>query len=258
MRTLFIFLFSAGSLFCSAQKRIRDRHITNQQERMVFKQWDRSKFTPTSGFLGLNPEYWLTWALHPNYPKTDLRPLGPLGPQMQRLGLVAAMQSTEEAYKLQSDTVYNTTYAEGTLHSYYFVDVDPLWLLYYKKEFQPLADAQEEDPLLGLSIEEKDYMTMSGMLDWYNTEKKALCERVNIARATNVDRGSRILAYHRMLLEFRKLSALWEDKKKKVRLYLSMRSKSQQVKDRAEPITKSPGHKSDISIADEILKKSKL
>ncbi|WP_230383744.1 zincin-like metallopeptidase domain-containing protein [Pedobacter endophyticus] len=56
---------------CIGQKKITDKHITYQQERMVFKQWDAGKFTPKSGFLGLNPEYWITWALHPNYPKTD-------------------------------------------------------------------------------------------------------------------------------------------------------------------------------------------
>lgn len=33
-----------------AQRIIRDQSIVNQQERMVFKQWDRKKFTPTSGF----------------------------------------------------------------------------------------------------------------------------------------------------------------------------------------------------------------
>ncbi len=34
-------------------RRLTDQHIVNQQERMVFKQWDKKKFTPTKGFLGI-------------------------------------------------------------------------------------------------------------------------------------------------------------------------------------------------------------
>ena len=54
-----ILLMLSGYAF--SQIPIRDIHIANQQERMVFKQWDKSKFTPSKGFLGLNPLYWLTW-----------------------------------------------------------------------------------------------------------------------------------------------------------------------------------------------------
>ena len=73
-----------------------DKHIVNQQERMVFKQWDRDKFTPKRGFLSLNYQYWITWALHPRYPRTDRRPLSLSGPQTLRLLLVSAMKRTEE------------------------------------------------------------------------------------------------------------------------------------------------------------------
>src|SRR3546814_5216435 len=85
-----------------------DKHIVHQQERMVFKQWNRDKFTPKKGFLGLNYQYWLTWAWHPNYPRTDRRPLSFTGPQTLRLRLVAAMKNTEEAYKKHADTLRNT------------------------------------------------------------------------------------------------------------------------------------------------------
>lgn len=38
-----------------SQKAIEDKAMRYQQERMVYKQWDKKKFEPTSGFLGLNP-----------------------------------------------------------------------------------------------------------------------------------------------------------------------------------------------------------
>ncbi|WP_316738464.1 hypothetical protein [Pedobacter aquatilis] len=256
---IFIALFSLVlSTQLIAQKKIRDKHITHQQERMVFKQWDQDKFTPTSGFLGLNPEYWLTWGLHPNYPKTDLRPLGPVGPQSQRLVLAAAMQTVDNAYKKEADTVSNTAISEGSIYLGYLSDLDPLWQLYYKNEFERLINPEQVNPLSGLSREEKDYLKDAGLLDWYLTERASLAQRLELARKTNLEKGSRIMSYHRMLAEMRKLDALWEDNKKKARRYLAAKKKAESVKSRASKIGGSSRSKSDIAIADEILKKSKL
>src|SRR5690606_11459700 len=103
-----IALFSLMQAVAQTAKYQTDKHIVHQQERMVFKQWDRKKFTPTKGFLGLNYQYWLTWAWHPNYPKTDLRPLSAAGRQTQRLLLVAAMKNSQHASKGRAETVRNT------------------------------------------------------------------------------------------------------------------------------------------------------
>lgn len=241
-----------------SQKKIRDKHITRQQERMVFKQWDRDLFTPTPGFLYLNPEYWITWALHPNYPKTDLRPLGPVGPQTQRLALVAAMQSTDNAYKLQADTLRQLATTELVNYSGTVSSVDPLWMLFYSREFEPLLNLQDSEILSGLSQKERDYLVSSGAFGWYVEESHALLERLQAARSTTMDRGSRILAYHRMLDEYRKLCATWEDKKKKAKLYLSLRDKNEAVKKRSSGVSVPAGKKTDKQIADDILKASKL
>jgi len=58
-----------------AQSVVADKSMRYQEERMVATQWDQNKFTPTSGFLGLNPYYWLTWGFfYPNYHKIKMRP----------------------------------------------------------------------------------------------------------------------------------------------------------------------------------------
>jgi len=252
---LIIFLCFLSAVAIS-QKKITDKHITYQQERMVFKQWDADKFTPKPGFLGLNPQYWITWALHPNYPKTDLRPLGPLGPQTQRLMLAAAMQNTDNIYKLHADTLRNTALSEASNYSSALSFADPLWLMYYRNEFDGLLNQADADMLSGLSPTEKQYMISSGFLEWYTEESHALLERLEIARSTTLDRGSRIMAYHRMLSEFRKLSASWETKKSRAKTYLSIRSSAQKL--RAGEVPKPVSSKSDIQIANDILKKSKL
>lgn len=251
-----IFLFSAIAFSAWTQKKITDKHIIYQQERMVFKQWDGDKFTPKPGFLWLNPEYWITWALHPNYPKTDLRPLGPVGPQTQRLMLAAAMQNTDNVYKLHSDTLRNTALSEASNYSSALSFADPLWLMYYRNEFEGLLNQADSELLTGLSASERQYLVSSGLLDWYKEESHALLERLKMARSTTVDRGSRIMAYHRMLGEYRKLIANWEMKKSKAKTFLSIRSSTEKLRN-GDPVNVTGG-KTDIQIANDILKKSKL
>jgi hypothetical protein len=199
-------------------KRIRDQHIIHQQERMVFKQWERRKFTPRSGFLGLNYQYWLTWAWHPNYPKNDLRPLRATGPQTLRLGLVAAMQQTDGNYKLHADTLRNTYLSEMAGHSGLATVTDPLWQLYYKMEFEEL-NLPDESLLQRLPHQERAYMLEKGVFEWFSGERADLRERLQAARTTDMERGSRILTYHRILGEYHRLEAVWQSKLRTATLY---------------------------------------
>ncbi|WP_231426460.1 hypothetical protein [Pedobacter sp. Leaf250] len=247
-------LFFFG-LSLNAQMKIRDDAIINQQERMVFKSWDRKKFTPTSGFLGLNPLYWMTWGLHPNYPKQDLRPLGPSGPQTMRLGLAVAMGKATDDYKKHSDTLAENAAANYVAYSPLLSNLDPLWSLYYSDEFSSFS-ADYNDRFLGLGPREINYLYTSGLSLWYDEQYASLSERLSFARSLPMDRGSRILSYHRLLLECRKLRASWEDKKSHCRSYLNLSYDKEKVKKRETSM--SPVAKNDIEIANKILKNSKL
>jgi len=192
-----------------AQLAIEDKAMRYQQERMVFKHWDRGKFEPTSGWLGINPYYWLTWGLHPNYPNTDRRPLSAWGPQTQRLGLVGAMNSTSNAYKLEADTLRNTSLLEITNYSGAVSAADPLWILYYSKELKPVLEFSDGSILGPLPAAVRSKVISEGTYNWFKNELTVLKERINGAKTSNMDRGSRILAYHRMLQEYRALQASW-------------------------------------------------
>ncbi len=255
---LFTQLLCCLLLQVSAQRSIRDKHITYQQERMVFKQWSSSRFTPTSGFLGLNPEYWLTWAWHPDYPKRDLRPLGPVGPQTQRLAFAAAMQNSANGHKLHSDTLRNTALTEGSNYSAVFSEIDPLWQLYYRHELGPLLNQNDNALLNGIPQKERDYLVRTGVYDWYRTEASGIRERLDAAKGSTLDRGSRILTYHRLFLEYRKLLVSWEAKKQYSRKFLSLSDAANKVKTREQPIVHGQGYRTDQQIADDILAKSKL
>ncbi|WP_316819091.1 hypothetical protein [Pedobacter nyackensis] len=206
---IFLILLQGITIACLAQLAIEDRAIRYQQERMVFKQWDRKKFEPTSGWLGINPYYWLTWGLHPSYPKTDRRPLRGAGPQTQRLGLVAGMNSTSNAYKLEADTLRNTALLEIANNSATISAADPLWIMYYSRELKAALDFSDASILSPLPAAVRSKVLADGSFSWFKNELEILKERINGARSADMDRGSRILVYHRLLMEYRNLQGNW-------------------------------------------------
>ncbi|MBB1646394.1 MULTISPECIES: hypothetical protein [Sphingobacterium] len=254
---LLLCLFSITGTMAQNVKRQTDKHIVHQQERMVHKQWDRKKFTPTSGFLGLNYQYWLTWAWHPNYPKTDRRPLSGTGPQTLRMGMVLAMQQTDEAYKKHADTIRNVAVTEALNYSGMVTDADPLWLLYYRREFGNLIDDTDTNPLAGLSPGVSDYLRNKGLLEWYNEERAELKERLGAARTTTLDRGSRIMAYHRLLAEHRKLLSAWEAKKNYASKFLLLSKSRDRLQSENPDLPEFATDRSDVQIAEDILKRTK-
>ncbi len=209
----FLILFTVCR-FCCGQTPIHDKAIVAQQERMVFKQWDEDKFFPEPNrVLGIptNPIWYSTWALHPNYPDLDRRPLSPAGEQTQRLGLAAAMQMSSTYYKQHSDTVRNLATAEMARISGALSAADPLYQLYYKKELKPLEDPTSS-AFQGISHEVVSYMTDHGAYQWYLNNMGSLSERYDFARSLDMERGQRILMYHRIMLEMRDVLKKWQYK----------------------------------------------
>ena len=213
-----------------AQSIVMDKSIRYQQERMVYKQWDKNKFTPTSGFLGLNPWYWLTWGFfYPNYHKNDLRPLSGSGPQTQRLALVAAMNNTDNSYKLQSDTLRNSALSEIAGQSGLTSGADPLWLLYYSKEFKPVLNNSMASILGNLPPQVSSKLVSEGLYSWYKNELDSLKERIEGAHSADMERGSRIMAYYRLLQEYRQLSGVWAIRTSSARATLDMTAQQQRL-----------------------------
>jgi hypothetical protein len=240
----------------SAQMAINDESIRYQQERMVYKQWDRNKFTPTSGFLGLNPYYWLTWGLMPGYKNMDLRPLAPTGPQTQRLGLVSALGNLENSYRKEADTLRNTASSEMANQLGVLSPADPLWSIYYAKELEPVINFSEASALGALPGAVRERVVAEGFYNWFAREMQMLAERINGAQTANMDRGARIIAYHRLLLEYRTLAATWANRTANAGTTMRLTSGQQQVRNNQVTVERwSP--KSDVEIAREVLKSRK-
>ena len=223
---VFSFLFSASY----AQEEVYDKAIVHQEQRMVFLQWNQNEFDPKAGFLDLNPYYWLVWGLFdPDYHKTDLRPLSATGPQTQRLALVAAQNSTDNKYKLHSDTVRNTALSQIAENSGLLSDADPLWLLYYHQQFAPLLNYSAATILGPLGTQVSAKLVSEGLYSWYTNQLSMLKERLQGARTTNMDRGSRILAYYRLLKEYQVLAGVWAIRTAAAAKDITMTGQLQQV-----------------------------
>jgi len=257
--TISLMLFLQGVLWFEgtlAQKSIRDESITYQQQRMVFRQWDSDKFTPKSGLLGLNPYYWLVWGLHPNYPKTDLRPLSLSGPQTQRIAFSGLMSATDKNYERSSDTIGTAAREEVIAYSPLLSDSDPLWLLYYKKQLKPVYDFDAATALGALTPTQRMQLLGDGNFAWYQAEMEMLRERLMGSRTAIQERGARILSYYRMLEEYRKLQGSWKRKVNGVMgevKHSEVRSKLK-IGDFVVPGWNS---KSDVQIAKEVLRNRK-
>lgn len=222
----FCFLLSTSY----AQSVIKDDAVDNQSQRMVFQQWDQNKFYPKAGFLSLNPYYWLVWGLFdPNYHKTDLRPLSATGPQTQRLALVGSMNSIDNNYKLNSDTVRNTALSQIANTTGLVSDADPLWLLYYNQQFQPVLNYSMATLLGTLPAQVSSKLVSEGIYNWYTNELSMLKERVQAAHSTDMDRGSRIMAYYRLLKEYRRLAGTWAIRVSTAQKDIDLTARQQQV-----------------------------
>jgi hypothetical protein len=251
-----IFLCVCFLMFLSrtfAQEEINDESIRYQEQRMVYLQWDQNKFTPTAGFLSLNPYYWLTWGLfYPNYHKTDLRPLSATGPQTQRLALVGTMNSIDNNYKLQSDTVRNTALSQIANQTGAISDADPLWLLYYNDQFKPVLNYSMATLLAGLSPQVSAKLISEGTYNWYSIELSRLKQRIQGAHTTDMDRGARIIAYFRLLQEYKKLSAVWAIRTSTAQKTITMAAQQQKLQTGQVTIPNWTPH-TDVDIANKVL-----
>lgn len=240
-----------------AQTIIQDKAVENQSQRMVFQQWDQNKFYPKPGFLYTNPYYWLVWGLFdPNYHKTDLRPLSATGPQTQRLALVGTMNGIDKQYKLHSDTVRTTALSQIADNSGLVSDADPLWLLYYSGQFSPLLNYSAASILGPLSPAVSTKLVSEGMYSWYTDELDRLKQRLNGARSADMDRGSRIMAYYRMLNEYSNLASVWATRVAGARTTLNMAKYQKQLQISSVPVSNWTPN-SDVQIALKVLQNAK-
>jgi len=220
--SILIFLLSFSIVKLSAQatvKKIKDPHIRAQQQRMVFEKW--GDWLPRGKYIfGIqyNVHHTMTWGwAAPNqndrYRRgADIRPLGPAGQQTQRMALNTTLKSTSDKYKEYTDSIAHNAISELYNTSGLFSSLDPLWRLYYSKELDKIITYDRNSLVSSLSNDQRIYLTTTGGINWYDEQMQIMQEKLNAAFNQDIDRGSRIINYHNLLLEFRKLRSVWNSK----------------------------------------------
>ena len=212
----FVVLWLIASNKSYSQTIIQDPHVQAQQDRMVATQWGNWLPEPKY-FLGIqtNIHYTLTWGIlapsrNRSYKRgADIRPLSATGEQTQRMALNERLKEINSAYKTIADSTGQTALSELQYNSGLISEGDPMWLIYYKKELKPVTNYNLNEAVATLSNEELSSMIDCGTIEWYDNEMLRLKERLNSILTSNMERSSRIMAYHRILLEYRLVGNKW-------------------------------------------------
>ena len=83
--------------------------------------------------------------------------------------------------------------------------------------------------LAGLSPPVSAKLVSEGLYSWYKNELDMLKERIDAAHNTTMDRGARIIAYHRYLMEYRRLAGVWAVRTSSAQVTLNMTAQQQKL-----------------------------
>jgi hypothetical protein len=125
--------------------------------------------------------------------------------------------------------VRNTALSEIANQTGLVSDADPLWQLYYKNELKPVLNNSMTSILSGLSPQVSTKLVSEGLYGWYKNELDMLKERIDAAHSTTMDRGARILAYHRYLMEYRRLAGVWAIRTSSAQTTINMAAQQQKL-----------------------------
>lgn len=265
-RQLFIISFLLISIVAFSQgiKKIEDPHIRAQANREVFKSWGNFLPNPKYNFFGIqtNIHYAMTWGwLSPNqnnrYRKgSDIRPLSPTGEQSQRMVSNTLLNNLTEKYREDTDEIGKTALSELYYYSGLFSGVDPLWNLYYKIELEEVIDYNKSIPL-SANLETIKYLKDTGVTEWYQGEMIRFQDRLTGAFKTNMDRGDRILNYHRIMKEYYLVKGKLGQHLSMASTMINLNKRSQKQKSGEDLKNADWTNKSDREIMQEVLKNSK-
>jgi len=258
-------LFMGSTL---AQRSIRDYNIEAQQRRDTHISWWDFRPEPKY-FLGaqLNPYYTAVWGWgdfsgdRKRYKNgADIRPLRVGGEQSQREASLMTMALVSDDYKKQSDKVGSEA-IKDLLHNTGGIlsAADPMWLLYYKKTLRDVDGYSLSKFTNRLTSQQKSYLSETKIIRWFDEEMLKLSERLGGAKSANMDRGARIINYHRILLDYEKVLGRWNHQVSWAEKFTKLRDQNAAISDvkNIADMNWDDYGKSDLDIMREIIKREK-
>lgn len=222
-----------------AQKAVKDNGNRAQLKRMVNQ--DKNDWSPKAKrILGVNvnPAYPTIWgwtapmfggskSRNRKYKKSDIRPLTPQGKQTLR-GVQYNLQvkeSEEEWEEVKKIGEYE--FQEQTAQLQIFGIEDIPWKWYFSKTLKYVLEFDITREMSQLSDEVRNYLTESGFAENYSNKMQNLKSRITVARKeAMLERGERIIYYHRIMDDMESEMFLWDQKVKTANIYFSHKSKN--------------------------------
>jgi len=210
-------VFIGSTLSFGQIKRLNDPSIVAHNKRMVFESWGDFRPYPKY-FLGVQTNFayatvwgWLAPARNRDYKNgADIRPLKPTGLEVQRLVELEFQRKEAEKIKLQVDTLYTRNVQDLAHWTSATAEVDPLWLLYYKRMLKPLKEFPEnpQNFVEWRLKDDKIYQNMlaNGGIVNLKRELDLLKDKYNNSQTLDMPRGKRFLMYHETLIGWRKFT----------------------------------------------------
>ena len=234
--SLILFVLTVTQVFGQVSvKRLNDPAIVAQHKRMTFESWGDWRPYPKY-FLGIQTNFayatvWGMWAPKVNRDYKDgedIRPLKPTGEQNLRLAQLKFQEEQAKKIKAASDTIYKRSVQDLAHWTSATVDVDPLWLLYYKRMLKPITEFPDA-PQNFIDWQLKDQLTYdtlnsTGTLTRLQEELDLIKDKYSMSRSMDMPRGKRFVMYHETLIRWRKFVQELRRHNQKTRLLLDYKN----------------------------------
>jgi hypothetical protein len=217
---------------CYSQTPIRDTHILNQERRDTNTSWGNFQPNPNYNFFGIqtNIHYTFTWgwfapSQNEDYREgPDIRPYKPGGKGWTTWSNYNNSRTFTGMMKDDSEIIGENAEQELAYNTGLTFATDPLYILYYKDKLEPIRNWDSsnfineiEDIIInsivnevGLTVPERNQLifkvTSSGITQGYIDHMDILKERFDMSTTLNMGRGKRIISYHELMLDYRKLN----------------------------------------------------
>lgn len=248
---IFGFLFSCFCMPTIAQslKSVRDEPLRAQDRRDVYIRWGDWK-PKGSYFLGIqtDPNHEMVWGWtaplfggnktrNKNYQKQDIRPLIATGKQNLRYLAFNQQKKMLDNMKKESDEMGQEALNEVMYYSSATSSADPLYLLYFKKTLKPVYDFKVADVVSQVKdAKVYDFLKKSGLVDEHIKSMEILKDRFKIAMNSDMERGQRIIFYHKILEDYRRENNKFNRHIRTTSTYLKFKDSN----DKYNTVTKEP------------------
>lgn len=233
MKKLLLILFLVPGI-TFGQTRLKDNAMRAQERRQVYQKW--GDWNPKAKyFFGVqtNPMHTLVWgwvapSANRRYKRgADIRPLKANGKQTLRLAAMEQQRAITDQMVRESNIIGQMATNEMTYYTKTLAKADPLYLLYFKKTLKPIAEFSTSKLQRECGTTEiYTFLNEIGVIDSHIREMNMLKSRLDGLFSSNIERGQRIIMYHRLLADLRTETETWSNHIKSTKLFLSMRNKN--------------------------------